>query len=104
MNNKIKQIVKNVENGTVVKHKRSYNHIFLYEIFKGKKLMYSEHDETMPGVTVYFQNKNDNATTIVYCANINDAFEIIEYQEKNRIAIHDAQKALGKYIREHKMY
>ena len=100
----INRMIQEVENGTRPLLKGKYKTTELFTVYKGQKLMYSEHDKTMPGVTVYFQNKNDNATTIVYCADINDAFEIIEYQETNRIAIHDAQKALGEYIRKHKMY
>ena len=67
MNNKIKQIVKDVENGTVRQtYKRSFNqHMAYMTIFKGKKLMYSQHDETMPGVTVYFQNRRDHCNN--YC-------------------------------------
>ena len=99
----IKTIVKDVENGTYPAYKRSFNGQWLYTIYTGKKQMYSE-DETMPGVTMYFQNRRDPATTIVYCPDINDAIEIIEYQETNRINIYDAQKALGKYIQENKMY
>ena len=99
----IKAIVKDVESGTIPAYNRSFNNTWLYEIHKGKKQMYSE-DETMPGVTMYFQNRHDPATTIVYCPNINDAIEIIEYQETNRIAIERSQKALGEYIRKNKMY
>jgi hypothetical protein len=99
----IKAIVKDVESGTIPAYNRSFNDTWLYKIYKGKKQMYSE-DETMPGVTMYFQNRRDPATTIVYCPNINDAIEIIEYQETNRIAIHESQKALGEYIRKNKMY
>ena len=99
----INTIVKDVENGTTPTYKRSFNGQWLYTIYKGKKQMYSE-DETMPGVTMYFQNHRDPATTIVYCPNINDAIEIIEYQETNRIAIRESQQKLAAYIREHKMY
>ena len=99
----IKTIVKNVENGTHPAYKRSFNGQWLYTIYTGKKQMYSE-DETMPGVTMYFQNRRDPATTIVYCPDINDAIEIIEYQETNRDAIRESQQALGEYIRKTKMY
>lgn len=99
----IKTIVKNVENGTHPVYERSFNGQWLYTIYTGKKQMYSE-DETMPGVTMYFQNRRDPATTIVYCPDINDAIEIIKYQETNRIAICKSQKALGEYIRKNKMY
>ena len=99
----IKAIVKDVESGTIPAYNRSFNKTWLYKIYKGKKQMYSE-DETMPGVTVHFKNRRDPATTIVYCPNINDAIDIIEYQETNRIAIERSQKALGEYIRKNKMY
>ena len=82
---------------------RKYKTTTLYTIYKGKKQMYS-HDETMPGVTIYFQNRYDPATTIVYCPNKSDAIEIIEYQENNKDAIHESQIALGNYIRKNKMY
>lgn len=98
----IKTIVKDVENGKTPTYNRSFNEQWLYTIYMGKKKMYSQ-DETMPGVTVYFQNRRDPATTIVYCPNINDAIDIIEYQETNRVAIHESQKTLGEYIRKNKM-
>ena len=98
-----KTIVKNVENGITQTFNRNFKGQWLYTIYKGKKQMYSE-DETMPGVTMYFQNRRDPATTIVYCPNISDAIEIIEYQETNRDAIQKSQKALGEYIRKNKMY
>ena len=99
----IKTIVKDVENGTTPIYKRIFNGQWLYTIYKGKKQMYSE-DETMPGVTMWFLNRRDPATTIVYCPDISDAIEIIEYQETNRDAIRESQIALGEYIRKTKMY
>jgi outer membrane protein assembly factor BamE (lipoprotein component of BamABCDE complex) len=100
----IKAIVKDVESGAIPAYERSFNDTFLYKIYKGKKQMYSDHDETMPGVTMYFQNRHEPATTIVYCPNINDAIEIVEYQETHRIAIERSQKTIGDYIRKNKMY
>ena len=98
-----KTIVKEVENGTTPTYNRNFNGQWLYTIYKGQKQIYSQ-DETMPGVTMHFQNRRGPASTIVYCPDINDAIEIIEYQETNRIAIHKSQKALGEYIRKTKMY
>ena len=95
--------IKDIENGTHKKYRREYKNTHLYTIYKGKAMMYNN-DETMPGVTVHFQNKNDNAATIVYCDNIKRANEIIEYQEKHKVAIHEQQQAIGNYIRKHKMY
>jgi len=100
---KIKQIVREVENGKQKTFKRYFNATYLYTIHKGKALMYDE-DETMPGVTVQFQNHYEPSTTSVYCPNVKRAYEIIEYQETNRGAIHIFQKALGDYIVENKMY
>lgn len=99
----INTILKDVANGTYPAYDRSFNGQWLYKIYKGKKQMYS-HDETMPGVTVFFKAHYGPETTIVYCDNLKRAYEIIEYQETNRIAIHDAQKKLGDYIRKNKMY
>lgn len=98
-----KTIVKEVENGTKPTYNRNFNGQWLYTIYKGQKQIYSQ-DETMPGVTMYFQNRRGPATTIVYCPDINDAIEIIEYQETNRDAIRESQIALGEYIRKTKMY
>jgi hypothetical protein len=99
----INTILKDVANGTCPAYDRSFNGQWLYKIYKGKKQMYS-HDETMPGVTVFFKSHYGPETTIVYCDNLKRAYEIVEYQEKNRIAIHDAQQKLGEYIRKTKMY
>ena len=98
-----KTIVKDVENGTTPTYDRNFNGKWLYTIYKGKRHIYSE-DDTMPGVTMHFQNRRGPTTTIVYCPNINDAIEIIEYQETNRDAIRESQQALGEYIRKTKMY
>ena len=98
-----KTIVKEVENGTTPTYNRNFNGQWLYTIYKGQKQIYSQ-DETMPGVTMHFQNRRGPASTIVYCPDINDAIEIIEYQETNRDAIRESQIALGEYIRKTKMY
>ena len=58
----------------------------------------------MPGVTVYFKAHYGPETTIVYCDNLKRAYEIVEYQIKHKVAIHDAQQKLGEYIRANKMY
>ncbi len=99
----INAILKDVANGTYPSYDRSFNGQWLYKIYKGKKQMYS-HDETMPGVTVFFKAHYSPETTIVYCDNLKRAYEIVEYQETNRIDIYDAQKKLGEYIRANKMH
>lgn len=99
----IRIIVKDVAKGTYPSYNRSFNGTWIYEIFQGQKEVLT-HDKTMPGVTVQFQNRYDPASTIVYCPNIEDAIEIVEYQEKHRDAIHRSQERLANYIREHKMY
>jgi len=99
----IKQIIKDIENGTYPSYNRSFNGTWIYEIFQGRKEVLS-HDKTMPGVTVQFQNRYDPASTLKYCDNIGDAIEIVEYQEKHRNAIHKSQERLANYISKHKMY
>lgn len=89
--------IKDIENGTHKKYRREYKSTHLYTIYKGKAMMYNN-DETMPGVTVHFQDHYGPATTIVYCDNIKRAYEIVEYQEANKVAIHEAQQTLGKHI------
>ena len=84
-------------------YRREYKDQYLYTIYKGQKQMYS-HDETMPGVTVYFKAHYGPETTIVYCDNLKRAYEIVAYQEQNRDSIKDAQQKLGDYIRKNKMY
>lgn len=100
--NMIQMIIKDVEQGKYPKYIRSFNNTFLYEIYKGKVLMYDE-DKTMPGVTVKFQNHYEPSTTNVYCTDLKRANEIIEYQETNRVAIHEQQKSIGEYIVANKM-
>ena len=99
----ISTMIQEVANGTRPILKGKYKTTELFTIYKGKKQMYSS-DETMPGVTVQFQNKNEPSTTLVYCDNIKRAIEIVEYQEANKVAIHEQQQAIGNYIRKHKMY
>ena len=93
----INRMIQEVENGTRPLLKGKYKTTELFTVYKGQKLMYS-HDETMPGVTVYFQSHYGPETTIVYCDNLKRAYEIVEYQEANKVAIHEAQQALGKHI------
>lgn len=99
-----KFLVDNVDNGRYKNYRREYNGQYLYTITKGQYKMYSEDDATMPGVTVQFKAHYGPEVTIVYCDNLKRAYEIVEYQEANRVAIHDAQKKLGEYIRANKMY
>ena len=99
----INRMIQEVESGTRPLLKGKYKTTELFTVYKGQKQPYS-HDKTMPGVTVYFQDHYGPATTIVYCDNLKRAYEIVEYQIKNKVAIHDAQKKLGEYIRENKMY
>ena len=101
--NIIEARIKNVANGNFSSYNESFKDTFLYKVIKGKRNMYS-YDETMPGVTIEFQNKNEPSTTLVYCDNIKRAIEIVEYQEANKVAIHEQQQAIGNYIRKHKMY
>jgi len=96
-------MIQEVESGTRPLLKGKHQTTELFTVYKGKKQPYS-HDETMPGVTVYFQDHYGPATTIVYCDNLKRAYEIVEYQIKNKVAIHDAQQKLGEYIRKTKMY
>ena len=96
-------IVDQVDNGRYKNYKREFNGQYLYTIYKGQKQMYS-HDETMPGVTVYFKAHYGPEVTIVYCDNLKRAYEIVEYQENNRQSIKDAQQKLSKYIQENKLY
>lgn len=99
-----KFLVDNVENGRYKNYERHYNGQYLYTIYKGQHKFYAKNDTTMPGVTVQFQAKYGPETTLVYCDNLNTAYEIVEYQEQHRDAICDAQKKLANYIRENKMY
>lgn len=100
--NAIKKI-REVANDTLSGYDRTHEGVFLYRIYKGRHQLYS-HDATMPGVTIEFQNKYDNSTSIVYCDNINRAIEIVEYQEANRDEIWVHQQAIGDYIRTNKLY
>jgi len=99
----VNKMIQEVENGTRPLLKGKYKTTELFTVYKGEKLMYS-HDSTMPGVTVYFQDHFGPSTTIVYCDNLKRAYEIVEYQIKHKIAIHDAQTKLTEYIQENKMY
>ena len=99
----ISTMIQEVANGTRPILKGKYKTTELFTIYKGKKQMYL-YDETMPGVTVFFKAHYGPETTIVYCDNLKRAYEIIEYQETNRIAIRESQQKLGDYICENKMY
>ena len=99
----VNRMIQEVENGTRPLLKGKYKTTELFTVYKGKKQMYS-HDSTMPGVTVYFKAHYGPETTIVYCDNLKRAYEIVEYQIENKVAIHDAQTKLSKYIQENKMY
>lgn len=99
-----KFLVDNVDNGRYKNYRREFSGQYLYTIYKGQHKFYAKDDTTMPGVTVQFQAHYGPETTIVYCDNLKRAYEIIEYQETNRDAIHKAQQKLSKYIQENKMY
>ena len=99
----ISTMIQEVANGTRPILKGKYKTTELFTIYKGKKQMYL-YDGTMPGVTVQFKNKNEPSTTLVYCDNIKRAIEIVEYQEENKVAIHEQQQAIGNYIRKQNMY
>lgn len=99
----MKTLIKEVENGTRPLLKAKYKNTWLFTVYKGQKQLYS-HDDTMPGVTVYYQNRYEPTTTIVYCPDINRAIQLTTDIQNKRDAIHKSQQELGEYIRENKMY